>query len=180
VTDCCHDDLKPSQYLVDHIDLLPGGRALDVAMGRGRNAVFLATKGFDVVGIDISTEAITDALKLAKLSGVNIATHVVDLEQTPDIEPDCYDLVICFNYLQRSLIPQIKKGLHQGGMVVYETYTIDQARFDRPKNPDYLLKHNELLHMFRDFRCIRYHEGVMEDRRAVAGIIAEKCKLEGT
>jgi len=175
VTDCYHDDVKASKFLVDHIDLLPRGRALDVAMGRGRNAVFLATKGFDVVGIDISREAVIGALELANMSRVNITTHVLDLAEVPNIEPDSYDLIICFNYLQRSLIPQIKRGLRQGGMVVYETYIIDQARFGRPKNPDYLLKHNELLHMFGDFRCIRYHEGIMEDRRAVAGIIAEKC-----
>ena len=42
------------------------------------------------------------------------------------------------------------------------------------KNPNHLLKHNELLRMFRDFRCIRYHEGVLEEKKAVAGIIAEK------
>ncbi len=178
--DCCHDDVKPSQFLVDHIDVLPRGRALDVAMGRGRNAVFLATKGFDVVGIDISREAVIVALELANMSRMNITTHVLDLAEAPNIEPDSYDLIICFNYLQRSLIPQIKRGLRQGGMVVYETYIIDQARFGRPKNPDYLLKHNELLHMFGDFRCIRYHEGIMEDRRAVAGIIAEKCHVTGT
>ncbi len=170
-----HDmGLKPSQFLVDHIDLLPRGKALDVAMGRGRNAVFLATRGFDVVGIDISKEAVNDALVLATVSNVNITTHVADLTTGHHIEPGVYDVIICFNYLQRSLIPQIKRGLRTGGMVVYETFIIDQVRFGRPKNPDYLLKHNELLHMFRDFRCVRYHEGIVEDQRAVAGIVAEK------
>ena len=59
-------------------------------------------------------------------------------------------------------------------MIVYETFIVDQARFGKPRNPDHLLKHNELLHMFRDFRCHRYHEGVIADKKAVAGIIAEK------
>lgn len=59
-------------------------------------------------------------------------------------------------------------------MIVYETFIIDQARFGKPKNPNYLLKHNELLHMFRDFRCIRYHEGIVEGQKAIAGIVAEK------
>ena len=92
-----------------------------------------------------------------------------------DIEKGIYALIICFNYLHRSLIKQIKDGLLYGGMVVYETYITDQARlFGKPRNPDYLLKHNELLNMFRDFRCLRYREGVVGDRRAIAGIVAQK------
>jgi len=58
--------------------------------------------------------------------------------------------------------------------VVYETFTVEQIRFGRPKNPDYLLEHNELLDMFCDFRCLRYREGVVEGRKAIAGIVAEK------
>ena len=83
-------------------------------------------------------------------------------------------VIICFNYLQRSLIPYIKEGLRIGGMVVYETFIIDQASFRKPKNPDYLLKHNELLDMFREFRCLRYREGLVKEGKAIAGIIAEK------
>jgi tellurite methyltransferase len=76
--------------------------------------------------------------------------------------------------LQRSLIPQIKDGLKTGGILVYETFIVDQARFGKPRNPDFLLKHNELLDMFRDFRCLRYREGVFENRKALAGIVAQK------
>jgi tellurite methyltransferase len=61
-------------------------------------------------------------------------------------------------------------------MVVYETYTVDQPRFGKPKNPDYLLKYNELLDMFHEFRCLRYREGIIENRKAVAGIVAEKMR----
>jgi len=59
-------------------------------------------------------------------------------------------------------------------MVVYETFTVDQIQFGRPKNPDYLLKPNELLDTFRDFRCLLYQEGIVDNRKAVARIIAEK------
>jgi len=164
----------PSNFLVENIDLLPGDNALDVAMGNGRNAVFLAEKGFHVVGIDISKEAVAGALELAAVSKVNITTRVADLTTGFNIQPELYDVIICFNYLQRSLIPEIKNGLRSGGVIVYETFIVDQAGYGKPKNPNHLLKHNELLRMFRDFRCIRYHEGVLEDKKAVAGIIAEK------
>ncbi len=75
---------------------------------------------------------------------------------------------------QRLLIQGIKDGLAQGGMVVYETFIVDQAQFGKPKNPDYLLKHNELLEMFHSLRCLYYREGIVENRRATASIIAQK------
>lgn len=165
---------EPAQFLVENIELLPKGRALDVAMGAGRNAIYLAKMGFDVEGVDVSPEAVNTALESARKAGVTIRTQVADLVGNYYIEKDAYEVIICFNYLQRSLMPQIKDGLRKGGMVVYETFIVDQAKFGKPKNPDYLLKHNELLDMFRDFRCLRYREGIIEGPKAIASIIAEK------
>ncbi|MFC1838734.1 class I SAM-dependent methyltransferase [Thermodesulfobacteriota bacterium] len=165
---------NPSRFLVENMGLLPKGPVLDVAMGDGRNAVYLASKGFQVEGIDVSEKAIDDAKKLAHDNNVKINTHIVDLEKDTFIEENRYDVIICFNFLQRSLIPAIKEGLRPGGLIVYETYIIDQARFGRPTNPEYLLKHNELLDLFKDFRCLRYHEGIYADKKAAAGIVAEK------
>jgi tellurite methyltransferase len=59
-------------------------------------------------------------------------------------------------------------------MLVYETYIIDQVRFGKPQNPDYLLRYNELLHTFRDFRVLRYREGIIEVKKAIASILAQK------
>ena len=143
-------------------------------MGGGRNSVYLASQGFQVEGVDNSQEAINSALKLAKEKNVEITAHLVDLEKDLFIEEESYDVIICFNFLQRSLIPRMKKGLHPNGIIVYETYIIEQARFGRPTNPDYLLKHNELLDFFREFRCLRYHEGIMKKGKAIAGIITQK------
>ena len=167
-------DFKPAQLLVENLDLLPKGRALDVAMGNGRNAVYLARIGFEVEGIDISPEAVSSALERARKSGVNLRARVADLESDYHIEKGAYDIIICFNYLQRSLIPHIKDGLRTGGMVAYETFIVVQAQFGKPTNPDYLLKHNELLDLFRDFRCLYYREGIVEGRKAIASIIAKK------
>ena len=69
-------------------------------------------------------------------------------------------------------------SLKPGGVVVYETYNADQAEWGRPKNPDHLLKHNELLNMFCDYRILRYREGVIEPRKAIASIIARKPDKE--
>lgn len=164
----------PAQFLVDNIALLPKGRAIDIAMGAGRNAIYLAKMGFKVEGIDISEEAIDATRQWAQRAGIIVKAQITDLESRPHIQEEAYDVIICFNYLQRSLIPHIKNGLRCGGMVVYETYITDQAQFGKPTNPDYLLRHNELLDMFREFRCLRYREGVFEGPRAIASIIAEK------
>ncbi len=169
------ENVEPSQFLVENIGLLPIGRALDIAMGSGRNAVYLARMGFNVEGVDISAEAVNNALSLARESGTTIKAEAVDLETGFEILKGYYDVIICFNYLQRSLIPQIKGGLRPGGIIVYETFIIEQATlFGKPKNPDFLLKHNELLDMFRDFRCLRYREGILEANKAAAGIVAQK------
>ena len=168
------NSFEPAQFLVQNVDLLPKGRVLDVAMGSGRNAIYLARLGFDVEGVDMLPEAVDIALELAQKDAVTIKAQVADLEGNYYIEKDTYVVIICFNYLQRSLVSQIKDGLRKGGIVVYETFIVDQARFGKPKNPDYLLRHNELLDMFRDFRCLRYREGVFEGPRAVASIIAQK------
>jgi len=143
-------------------------------MGAGRNAVYLARAGYDVEGVDISQQAIDAAIESATEAGVFINTQVADLEQRYQIKKHAYDIVICFNYLHRLLLPQIRDALKIGGFIVYETFIVDQAQFGRPGNPDHLLKHNESLGMFSDFRCLRYHEGIYPGPKAVAGIVAQK------
>lgn len=169
-----HYKLNASQFLIDNLHLLPKGRVLDVAMGQGRNTIYLAEMGFQVEGIDISPDAVKKTLEIAERRNVKIKAHVEDLENDYSIKKAYYDLIICFNYLQRSLFPELKAGLRKGGVIVYETFIFDQAQFGKPTNPDYLLKHNELLKRFSNFRCLRYHEGITEKERAVAGIIAVK------
>ncbi|MFC2047513.1 class I SAM-dependent methyltransferase [Chloroflexota bacterium] len=173
--DNIHEDIDvPAQFLVENIEILPRGRVLDIAMGTGRNTIYLAKVGFSVEGVDMSPEAVNTALELARKAGVSVKAQVANLEDNYLIKNNAYQVIMCFNYLQRSLISQVKDGLRKGGMVVYETFIVDQAHFGKPKNPDYLLKHNELLNMFRDFRCLRYREGIIEGPRAIASMIAQK------
>ena len=166
---------EPVEFLKEHINILPGGKALDIAMGEGRNAVFLAKNGFEVDGCDVSEIAVKKTLGLAKENNVRVNAFVADLE-IYKLPKDAYDVVACFYYLQRSLIPQIKEALKPGGMVIYETYTIENCErgFEGPKNRDYLLKTNELLDLFKDLTIIYYKELVLDDKKAVASLIARK------
>ena len=169
---------EPNPFLKKHIHLLPRGKALDIAAGEGRNAVFLAQNGFDVDAIDISEMGLRKARKLAREKGVSVNTFPVDLDEY-QIEKERYDLITNFYFLKRRLIPRIKKGLKKGGRVIFETYILEhrKLRTGGPKQAKYFLKPNELLRLFRDFRILFYREGIFKEggrRKAVASLIAEK------
>lgn len=152
----------PSIFLREIIDgkdwkLLPG-RVLDLACGDGRNAIFLASRGFQVTAVDISPAGIARGRARAKEKALAIDWQEADLEVLdPGVES--YDLIVNIKYLQRSLVPRIKRALKNGGHVVFETFLIDQQPLGHPSNPAYLLAHNELLDFFRDFRVLYYREG---------------------
>src|SRR3989304_4966468 len=166
---------EPVEFLKEHINILPGGKALDIAMGEGRNAVFLAKNGFSVDGCDVSEIAVKKALDLATENNVKIHAFVADLE-TYKLPKDTYDVIACFYYLQLDLVAQMKEALKPGGMIIYETSTIEnwERALEGRKNKDYLLKPNELLDLFKDFKIIYYRELVLNNKKAVASLIAKK------
>lgn len=153
---------------------MPRGKALDIACGEGRNALFLEKNGYDVDAIDISSVAIERGAKEAE-EEVRINFIQADLEGY-QIPIETYDLIINFNYLQRSLVPAIKRGLKKGGVVVFETYTLEQQAIGHPKNPEFLLKPNELLRLFSDLHIFFYREGIFEEggKRAIASLAGKR------
>jgi SAM-dependent methyltransferase len=159
----------PSEFLVSCADLLPAsGDALDLAAGRGRNGRWLAARGLRTTAIDRDREA------LAALEGSGVTTIVADLEVPGATLPrDAFDVIVVCRYLWRPLFPAIRAALREGGLLVYATFTIDQPRFGKPANPDFLLRRNELLHRFLDWHVLRYAEGVA-GYEAAAAIAARK------
>ncbi len=172
--------IAPSSFLVENFDLLPRGLALDVGMGQGRNAIYLATRGFDVDGVDAHPRAVAQARAAARKLGAPIRAIVGNVEDGTYIIPiETYDLIVVFNYLHRPLFKDIKDGVVPGGGVIYQTFTVDQVRFGRPSNPDHLLRPNELREVFSDWEILRYRELIgparrSGEQRAIAGIIARK------
>ncbi len=162
---------EPVPFLKQNIHLLPKGRALDLAMGEGRNGVYLATQGFQVVGLDISEKGLAKAHQLAKQNGVTIKTRVVDLE-SHQLEKNAYDVILLMYYMQRDLWPQIKEALKPGGMAVIETYNVDHLKHAR-FNPKWLLQTNELVDAFKDMKIIRY-QAYEDDKQAYSSIIVQK------
>jgi SAM-dependent methyltransferase len=164
---------EPADFLREVLGWLPRGTAIDVAMGEGRNAVFLAENGWRVAGVDRSAAALEKAEALARERGVwvgraagksslppqpGVLLHEADLE-TDAIPSGRYDVVVCFNYLQRSLFSALEQRVVPGGYLVYETYTIDQLRFaGGPRNPEFLLEPSELREAFCKLETVFYRE----------------------
>lgn len=167
---------EPAKFLTEAVEFLPRGRAMDIAMGEGRNAVFLAKKGFVVEGVDYSEEALRKAKKLASNHHVVVHTINADLNQYRFKEAT-YDVMLNIDYLQRSLVPQIKRGLKKGGVVVFETATIDQLKNVKGQAipVDFLLKPGELKQLFRDFEILVYRE-TNDGKMAKASMIARKVR----
>lgn len=172
---------QPASLLLDHLDLLTemdrSLPVLDLACGAGRNGLALARQGLSLVFADRSATALESVQQQLIESDLSARVWQVDLEQpqsNPLADLTCSAL-ICFRYLHRPLFPAIRKIVIPGGLVVYQTFTVDQSQFGRPHNPDYLLRAGELKHQFRDWEQLHYFEGVLQDpSRAVAQIVTRK------
>ena len=134
--------------------LAPGKKALDIAAGSGRNAVFLAFKGFSVDAVDISE------IGLAEFAGKypNINAICADLDQF-EIPTVHYDLIVNVKFLNRRLFPYIQEGLKPGGVLIFQALLESVGSRNTPEHcRDYLLRTNELLHAFLAMRTIYYRE----------------------
>lgn len=159
-----HGTLPPDSLLIQTFDryiepLFPNaGRALDIAGGTGRHAIFLAAKGWQVTLTDIAEEGIANARKNAGKLASRIEFRVEDLTQF-DGSSASYDLILVFFFLRREMFGDLVKALKPGGLLIYKGYTHGQAKFGGgPTNPDYLFAENELLHAFAQLQVLHYAE----------------------
>jgi tellurite methyltransferase len=162
---------KPIPFLVENSHLLPKGKVVDIAMGEGRNGVYLATQGFDVLGLDISEKGLEKAHNLAKKNNTTIETKVADLENY-QLQPNSYDVIVCTYYMDRNLYKQFESALKPGGMIVVETYNVDYLKYAKFSRK-WALDTNELLDIFKDLRVIRYQD-FDDGLEAYSSIIAQK------
>lgn len=169
----------PAQFLSQNFKYIPAGsRVLDMGMGEGRNAVFLAGKGYKVTGIDISSVAIKKAQLLAREFGVRIKTIVASLNNYK-IPKGSLDAIICFYYVDRTLNKRMVEWLRPGGILIYESYTDNQRKVKGNENYDkrYLLRVGELAKMFPKFKILKYEEP-LHLKSFTTSIILQKEKAE--
>lgn len=121
--------LDPNQLLVDTVHGRKPGKALDLGIGQGRNALYLASQGWDVTGVDISDEGIGQVNEAAKASGLDAKVHaqVADL-YTWDFGENQYDLVGFFYMGPKPPVDAIRRALKPGGVVVFEHFGVDASK----------------------------------------------------
>jgi len=143
-----------------------GGRALDVAGGMGRHAMWLAERGWDVTLWDFSGVALQNMAQIATARKVSVNAVKADV-RSADFGIEIYDLIVIFYFLEREILPRLVPALRPGGFLLYKTYTLEQLEFEKgPKDEAYLLKPNELLQTFRGVHVVHYNESVTDGGRA--------------
>jgi len=185
---------EPASIVRELLPLLPNGPALDLACGTGRHALLLAERGQHVTAVDFSNVAL-DILAVRARSmhapvrrskGLHETERRFDrgLELTPaDLErtqlPERrYDLILCIQYLQRSLFSQMARALRPDGVLLFETYTRAQLEFPGgPRNPAYLLETGELREAFPELCVLFYRE--LRAGQGIASMVAKKRNEHG-
>jgi SAM-dependent methyltransferase len=155
-----HVSDEPHALVTEFASKRPPARALDIACGAGRHALWLAEHGWQVTAVDSSVAAIAILQKRAEDRGVPVHSIRADLERHEFvIEPEAYDLIIVVNYLQRDLFPSIRAGIRPGGAVIAVIAIVDDDPHIRPMNPLYLLNPGELRAQFEGMKLIHDFEG---------------------
>jgi tellurite methyltransferase len=149
-----------------------GGRALDLAGGAGRHAIWLAKQGWEVILIDISETAVEQARQNAGLLQTHLHFVVDDLTHFKASQTQ-FDLVMVFFYLERKTFSEMVQAVRPGGLLVYKTYTQAQTKVrNGPKNPAHLLRSNELCQLAAEMQILHYREDVSD--KATAEMVARK------
>jgi len=155
--------MKPTPLLVETAGKRKPGRALDLACGHGRNAMWLAEHGWQVTAVDRSPEAIPE-----------VDARVADLEKHEfPIEEAAWDLIVVSYYLQRDLFEPIKRGLKPGGVALVIVHIFEPGH----EHSRFSLQPGELRTYFEGWEIVHYYEGKPRDpdhKRAVAEIVATR------
>jgi SAM-dependent methyltransferase len=157
----------PKAFVLGCADLLrAGGSALDLACGEGQTAVWLAQRGYSVLGVDLSAVGLAKARARAAAADLDVELLQADLD---DWDPGDrqWDVVLCIHFLSRDLIPRIRRAVRPGGLLVAEVLAEGGGH-----SPRFVAAPNELLRWFVDWRVLRYEETPSD--RPVAAIAARK------
>jgi 2-polyprenyl-3-methyl-5-hydroxy-6-metoxy-1,4-benzoquinol methylase len=167
----------PSGYLDQVVDLLPsarpGVRALDVAGGGGRNALWLAARGYDVTVVDVSSVGLALAERRAAAAGLALHTEVRDLERD-GLPPGTYDVILSVYFLDRPMLATVAHHLTPEGVLVLEHPTVTNLeRHERPSRR-WLLEPGEVPSLLTGLELIQYEEDWNESGRHEARVVARR------
>lgn len=163
----------PSPWITRFAPLVrPGQTVLDVACGSGRQGRVFLDQGAQVTFVDQDVSALADLHNHS-----NAVLVQKDLEKDGDWPFDvaCFDAVVVTNYLYRPTLKAMCDSIKEGGYLIYETFAVGNEKFGRPRNPDFLLKVDELLTLVSsDFQVVAFEQGIETDR-----VIQRMCACKG-
>lgn len=147
---------EPNAFLASVAEGLEPGRALDVGMGQGRNALYLAQRGWQVTGFDPAGDAVAAARNQARELGLELETQVVRSDQF-DFGQERWDLIVLSYVAVRPLLPELRQSLAPGGLVMVEAFHRD-ATHNASIGSAVVFDTNELIELFEGFRILEYHD----------------------
>jgi tellurite methyltransferase len=167
-----HSSSEPSILLTELDPLLPNsGRAIDIAGGTGRHALWLARRGLDVTVADISDVALEIAQRRAAQANLSMATLQIDLEQEP-FPAGPWDLIVSVHYLWRPLFEMVPTVLSLGGIFVCIQPTMSNLTRHEKPSARFLLADDELPRLVSRMQTLYYQEGWLAEGRHEAVIVA--------
>jgi 2-polyprenyl-3-methyl-5-hydroxy-6-metoxy-1,4-benzoquinol methylase len=166
--------MPPSSLVTELEPILPKkGRALDLAGGRGRHALWLARLGLDVTLVDVSGVGLELARQAAESAGVKLETEQRDLEAAP-FPAGPWDLILCFHYLQPSLFTAFPEALAPGGLLIFVQPTMKNLERHTRPSARFLLQEGELRGLVQGLEILRYDEGWLQEDRHEARVVARR------
>jgi SAM-dependent methyltransferase len=164
----------PTSLVVETSGKLRPGRAIDLACGSGRNALYLSQNGWNVTAVDGSETAIDLLRRRSAARGVAVNAVVADLTaESFEMPSGEFDLIVIAYYLQRDLFPQVKEAVRPGGLVLAIVHTPEAGESWTEKRA----AHGELRAVFTGWEILHDYEGPSRDpahRRPVAEIVAKR------
>ena len=168
------EEPEPSPVLERYVGSFPDGRALDVATGTGRNALFLAERGYEVDALDRSTEGLKIARRNAESRGVDERVNWIRADATAHAFPaSTYDVITVSFYRTLDRLGDLKEALRPGGVLFYQHHLRASDPVDAGPSADrYRFRSNELLRACLDLTVLRYDERrTAEDGRTAVGVV---------
>ena len=170
-------DAEP--FLTAMLARIPRGVVLDVAAGRGRNSIPLARAGMRVVAVDFSAEAMRLLAATARADRLAIWPVVANLDNF-HLKDESLDAIVNINFLDRALFPKFERALRPNGILIADTFLVDQAALGHPSEPRFLLAHGELRTLAGGLEIEEYREGLVTypngERAYRASIVARQRK----
>ena len=166
----------PHELLLRFWKAIPPGPIVDIAMGTGRDSIFLISSGRISYGMDRSGEALRLATERASDLGLPFSCVQGDANMLAFKKNSCAGVIV-FYFLLRHILRDLSDLLLRGGILIYETYLKRQNAVDRPRNPDYLLDDGELYRSLSSLETLWYEERIQsfgDKKRIIAQYAGRK------